>query len=93
MPLTQQFRTDLINVSSRNQVVIPEVVVGNPGSAPGRDPRQSHSGMTAFVLGKGFMRPVLVDIGIVRAIPARRGRLYCYDAYLDILSEGTEPIR
>ncbi|MGD2116613.1 MAG: Fic family protein [Acidobacteriota bacterium] len=36
----------------------------------------------------------LVDLGIVRQLSGRRrARVYVYIAYLDILSEGTEPIR
>jgi Fic family protein len=36
----------------------------------------------------------LTDLGIVRlAKPQERNRLFVYDAYLTILSEGTEPIR
>lgn len=35
----------------------------------------------------------LADIGVVREITGRRrGRVFAYGAYLDILSEGTEPL-
>ena len=35
----------------------------------------------------------LVDLGIVREITGqRRNRLFAYDEYLSILSEGTEPL-
>ena len=35
----------------------------------------------------------LADLGIVREATGRqRGKLYAYDAYLDILSQGTEPL-
>ena len=36
---------------------------------------------------------VLSDLGIVREITGqRRNRLFAYDEYLSILSEGTEPL-
>lgn len=36
----------------------------------------------------------LQTLGIVREITGgKHGRLYAYDAYLSILSEGTEPLR
>jgi hypothetical protein len=36
----------------------------------------------------------LQTLGIVREITGGKyGRLYAYDAYLSILSEGTEPLR
>lgn len=36
----------------------------------------------------------LVSLGILREITGRaRGRLFCYDEYVRLLGEGTEPIR
>ena len=46
----------------------------------------------SFRVASATMR-TLVDLGIVREITGqRRNRLFAYDAYLSILSEGTEPL-
>lgn len=46
----------------------------------------------SFRAASGTMR-TLIDLGIVREITGqRRNRLFVYDSYLSILSEGTEPL-
>jgi predicted transcriptional regulator len=36
----------------------------------------------------------LIEIGLVREVTGqKRNRLFCYDRYLKVLSEGTEPLK
>jgi DNA-binding transcriptional regulator GbsR (MarR family) len=49
-------------------------------------------GLTRPAVAAGLQH--LQDLGIVRLVaPRARNRVFVYDAYLDILGEGTEPIR
>jgi Fic family protein len=49
------------------------------------------TGLTAPTVGKAL--DVLVRVGIAREITGRRrGRVFGYDRYLALMSEGTEPL-
>ena len=46
------------------------------------------------VQAMGLLRDALTEIGLVKELTGqKRNRLYSYPRYLDVLNEGTEPIR
>ena len=71
---------------------------GHVTCAGGRSPAQSSSKQLKELSGLSFPTAAkaienLVELGIAREITGgRRNRLFAYDAYLAILSEGTEPL-